>query len=126
MDEPEWRTAQPSISHKKRMSVKERICPKVTNLAPHGDLPMTTSSNVSLTQCKMEQLDKWAKEHSQISATHPRTDTQQAEQRMQQHYQNACTQKVVLNVIQAIKGLQDVHAKLVENIQEQGATTKAS
>ena len=69
MDEPEWRTAQPSISHKKRMCVKESICPKVTNLAPHGDLPMTTSSNASLTQCNMEHLNKLAKEHCQISAT---------------------------------------------------------
>ena len=103
----------------------ERICPKVTKLAPHGDLLMMTSSNASLTHCRVEQPNKLAKEHCQINATHPRTDTQQAEQRMQQDDQNSCTQKVFLNVTQAMKGLQDVHAKLMENIQERGATKKA-
>ena len=72
------------------------------------------------TQCRNEQLkDEWAKEHCQIIATYPRTDTQQAELRMQQDDQNACTQKVFLDVTQAIKGFQDVHTKLMENILEQ-------
>ena len=115
MDEPEWRTAQPSTSHRKRMSVKEGTSPKLTNLASHGDLSMTTSSNASLTQCRVEQLNKWAEERCQISATRLRTDTQQVEQRMQQHYQNICTQQILVNVTQAIKGLQDLHSKLMEN-----------
>ena len=79
----------------------------------------------SLTQCNIEHLNKLAMEQCQISASYPRTDTQQAGQRMQQHYQSASTQKVLLNVTQAIKGLQDVHAKLMENSQERGATKKA-
>ena len=58
-------------------------------------------------KCKVEQMkDEWAKEHCKIIATHPRTDTQQADPRVQQDDQNCCTQKVLVNVFQAIKGLQ--------------------
>ena len=103
-----WRTRM-SNSSAEYFTQKKDVCqrdnmPKSNEFGTPWRSPDDDVVECSLTQCKIEHLNKLATEQCQIRASYPRTDTQQAEQRMQQHYQSASTQQVLLNVTQALTG----------------------